>query len=146
MPTAAKIFAAAAFAVVGFLAAEAFKPGMPDGTPFGAFSMIVAVIGLLTGWMVMGGLAGRGYGAAAGSGVRTSVTVVFWALLGFSIYQMVLLSLKKRYDGPFDAIIGIFELMYENGLIAATVPVGTVLLVGGVLGGWLSEWASRRWR
>lgn len=146
MPTAARLFAALAFAVVGYLAAEAFKPQMPEGTPFGAFSLIVGLIGLLTGWIVMGGLAGRGYRASAGSGLRTSVTIVFWALLVFSIYQMIGLALKKQYDGPMEALVAIVGLMYENAQLLLTVPVLGVLAVGGVAGGWLSEWASRRWR
>lgn len=146
MPTAAKLFAAIAFLVVGFVSAEAFKPGMPEGTPFGHFSLIVAAIAAINGWMIVGALAGRGYGASAGFGMRTSVTFVFWTVLVFSIYQMVGLAMKMRYDGPMDAIIGIFELMFENGKIALTVPVLVSLGVGGILGGWLAEWASRRWR
>lgn len=146
MPTAAKLFAALAFFVVGFVTAEAFKPGMAEGTPFGPFSLIVAGIAALNGWLIMGGLAGRGYGASAGFGMRTSVTFVFWALLLFSTYQMVILATKMRYDGPMDAIIGIFELMFENGQLLLTPPVLGSMAVGGILGGWLSEWASRRWR
>lgn len=146
MPTAAKLFAALAFFATGYLAAEAFKPGMPEGTPFGHFSLIVAGIGALTGWMVMGGLAGRGYGAAAGFGLRTSITIAFWALLLFSTWQMIGLSIKMRYDGPMDALIGVFELMFENGKLVLAPPVLVALGAGGILGGWLAEWAGRTWR
>lgn len=146
MPTAAKLFAALAFAVTGFLAAEMFKPGMPDGTQFGHFSLLVAAIGGLTGWMVMGGLAGKGYAAAAGSGLRTSVTVVFWALLAFSLREMIILSTKMRYDGPMDAIIGVFSLMMEYGELVLQPAVLVALVAGGMLGGMLAEWAGRRWR
>ncbi|MFN3972509.1 MAG: TrgA family protein [Gemmobacter sp.] len=146
MPTAGRLFAAIAFIITGFLAAEAFKSVMPEGTPFGPFSLIVAAIGGLTGWIVMGPLAGRGYGASAGFGLRTSVTIVFWALLLFSIYQMIRLAMKMRYDGPMDAIIGVFALMFENGKLLLDPAVLMVLAVGGVLGGLLAEWAARRWR
>ncbi len=40
MPTAAKLVAAVLFAMTGFLAAESFKPQMPEGTAFGAFSRL----------------------------------------------------------------------------------------------------------
>lgn len=146
MPTAAKLFAALAFAVTGFVAAEMFKPGMSDGTPFGHFSLIVAAIGGLTGWMVMGGLAGKGYMAAGGSGLRTSVTVVFWVLLAFSVVEMIKLSTKMRYDGPMDAIIGVFQLMLDYGRLVLRPPVLAALAIGGILGGMLTEWAARRWR
>ncbi len=146
MPTAAKLFAALAFAATGFFAAELFKPGMPPGTVFGPFSLVVAGIGALTGWLVMGDLTGRGYRAAAGFGLRTALTVTFWALLAFSILEMVKLATKMRYDGPMDAIIGIFQLMLEYGRLVLLPPVLIALGVGGVLGGWLAEWAGRRWR
>jgi hypothetical protein len=146
MPTAAKLVAAVMFAAVGFLAAEAFKPQMPQGTPFGPFSLVVAGIGFLTGWIVMGGLVGRGYGAAAGYGMRTSVTVVFWALLLGSIYLMVEMSMKMRYDGPMDAVVGIFELMAEHARLLLDTDVLMVLGIGGVAGGCAAEWAARRWR
>src|SRR6056297_1256011 len=106
MPTAAKLLAAVAFAALGFLAAETVKPHMVEGTQFGVFSYICAGIGALCGWMVMGGLVGAGYRAAAGYGVRTAATLVFWALLGFSIYEMILRATKMRYDGPMDALTG----------------------------------------
>lgn len=146
MPTAAKLMAMIAFFFVGFAAAELFKPGMPEGTPFGPFSFIVGGIGGLTGWLVMGGLAGRGYGASAGFGLRTSVTLTFWALLGFSLREMVLLSMKLRYDGPMDAVIGVFQLMFEYGQLLLFPPVLVALGAGGVVGGILTEWAARRWR
>lgn len=145
MPTAAKLFAAVAFGVLGFIAAEVFKEGFEANEAFGAFSLIVAVLGVLVGWMVMGGLAGRGYGASVGFGLRTSVTLGFWALLGFSIYQMVLLSLKKRYDGPMEAVVGIFNLMLENGQAMLTPELLGTLAIGGAVGGCIAEWAARRW-
>jgi hypothetical protein len=147
MPTAAKLVAAVLFAMTGFLAAETFKPQMPEGTAFGAFSLIVAGIGLICGWRVMGGLVGRGYLASAGFGLRTSVTIVFWALLGFSIHRMVSLSLSAMpYDGPMEAIVGIFEEMVEYGKLLLARDVIIALAVGGIFGGMAAEWASRRWR
>lgn len=146
MPTAAKLVAAVMFALAGFLGAEAFKPLMEEGTNFGQFSPLTAVIGALTGWMVMGRLAGRGYVAATGFGLRTMVTIVFWALLAFCIYDMVLLSMKMRYDGPVEAVVGVFELMVERVLIMRDWNFVITLAVCGVVGGLVTEWAGRRWR
>ena len=64
MPTAPKLFAAIAFGLLAFFAAEALKPYLPEGTPFGFYSEICAAFGVLTGWMMMGKMAGRGYSAA----------------------------------------------------------------------------------
>jgi hypothetical protein len=94
----------------------------------------------------MGGLVGQGYRAAIGYGLRTAVTLVFWVLVAMCIYLMVLRSMSLRYDGPMEAVVGIFDLMIENGQPLATLPVIGTLLVGGSLGGMLTEWVGRRWK
>jgi hypothetical protein len=146
MPTAAKLVAALAFALVGYLAANAVKPVMPEGTQFGWFSELTAGIGVLCGWIVMGGLTGRSYGEAAASGLRVSVTIVFWALLGFSIYEMVLRSTKLRYDGPMEALLAVFALMLDYGSVLGTAAIIGILAIGGILAGIAAEWAGRRWK
>ena len=146
MPTAAKLFAAIAFALVGWLAAEAYKPLMSEGTQFGFFSEICAAIGALCGWLILGPHTGKGYGSAAGIGVRVAVTLVFWALLGFAIQEMVLLSMKLRYDGPMEAVLAVFDIMLDRARLLADPRVLAVLFGGGILGGAVSEFAARRWR
>ncbi len=147
MPTAAKLVAAVMFALVGFLSAEAFKPQMPPGTQFGYFVPIVAAIGLAVGWRVMGRLAGQGYGAAAGFGLRTSITIVFWALLVFSIYRMVQLALSAMpYAGPMEAVVGIFDEAMKYGRLLWARDLLITLAAGGIVGGMATEWASRRWK
>lgn len=146
MPTAAKLFASLAFALVAFVAAELFKPAMPEGTQFGYFSFINAGIGLLCGWRIMGTLTGHGYKPAMASGVRTSVTILFWAVLGFSINEMIHRSMKMRYDGPFEAVVGVFDLAFEYLILMGRADFIGALVIGGALGGALAEWAGKRWR
>lgn len=146
MPTAAKLVAALAFALTGFLGAEAFKLGMPPGMAFGPFSLVIAAIGVLCGWTISGRLAGGGYTASVGYGLRSSVTIAFWGLLIYSTERMVQRSLDMLYDGPVEAVIGIFQLMVDLGQRLLTAEVLTVLAVGGVFGGLVAEWAARRWR
>lgn len=145
MPTLSKLIAAVLFGVTGFVAAEAFKLGMPEGTQFGYFSIICAAIGAICGWRVMGNLVGKGYSAAIGTGMRTSVTLVAWALLLFSIVLMVRKAFRKRYDGPMEAITDIFGLALENVPRLATPEVLGALLIGSVVGGCAAEWARQRW-
>ncbi|MDZ4095335.1 MAG: TrgA family protein [Paracoccaceae bacterium] len=145
MPTAAKLVAAVAFGLIAWFAAEMFKQSVTVQMRFGWFSELCAGIGVLCGWIVMGPLSGRGYQKSIGYGVRTAVTFAVWALLGFSIYQMVLKSTKMLYDGPMQALVDIFGLMLENGIAMMSPGVLGVLFVGGVFGGWLTEWAARRW-
>jgi len=145
MPTAARLFAAIAFAAIGFMAAEIYKPGLPPETQWGRFTILSALIGLLCGWFVMGRLAGRGMRAAFGSGLRTSANMVFYAMLLFSVYEMVLRSLRKRYDGVFEAVMGTFDIMLAYGAALVRPEPLVVLVLGGMLGGAFAEWAARRW-
>jgi hypothetical protein len=145
MPTAAKLIAATGFAILGYFAAELVKTHMPEGTQFGAFSMVCGAIGLLCGWLVMGGLVGDGWVKASGYGVRVSVTLVFWALLFFSIYEMVRRATKLRYDGPMEAITAVFAIAIEYGRVLIAPDVLALLLIGGGAIGVVAEWSSRRW-
>lgn len=146
MPTAAKLFAAFAFALLAFFAAEIVKPHMPDGTQFGNFSFYSALIGLVAGWRVMGPAAGRGWWEAVNAGIRTAAVTVAIALLIFSIYQMLVLAFRRSYDGPMEAIVGIFGVGVDYAMQILAWDVIAVLAVGGALAGLLSEWAAKRWK
>ncbi|MGC9370810.1 MAG: TrgA family protein [Paracoccaceae bacterium] len=146
MPTAARLFAAIAYAALAFVASEQFKPLLPEGLDTGYLSQVNAVIGLLTGWFVMGRLAGDGYGHAVLHGFRSTVALVFYVVLLHSVLEMFRLSFRMRYDDPLEAVAGIFEEAMEYGRMIATSPeVMAILLLGGVLAAWLAEFAARRW-
>ncbi len=146
MPTAAKIVGAVCFAIFGYLAALSVIPVLPEGTQIGRMREVSAFIGLLNGWFIMGRLTGNGFRAGIGSGMRTAITVVIWALIVFSIYEMVLRSTKLRYDGPMEAVTAAFGLMLDYGRMMLTKEIiGTILIVGGICGA-ITEWAGRRWK
>ncbi len=147
MPTAAKLFGAFAFALVGFFTAEVLKPSFPESFAFGFFSIVCAVLGLLAGWRVMGPAAGTSSVRAASTGVKTSFVLTMWALMLFSIRQMLLESTQNRFDGVWDAVFGTFEIMWEyTQVLLTSIPALSVLVVGGMLGGMFSSWAAMRWR
>jgi hypothetical protein len=146
MPTGAKAMAAIAFAVVGWLIANAYIPNMPEAEAAGLLREIVALIGAVVGWRVMGRSVGKGYFDAAASGLKTVIVLVFWALLVFGIYEMLQESTKMRYDGPLDAIIDIFARMLDRAPPLMAPKVLVAMFVGGIIGGILAENASRRWR
>ncbi|WP_212525755.1 TrgA family protein [Actibacterium sp. MT2.3-13A] len=146
MPTAARLFAALAYAVVAFAASERFKPLLPEGLDTGYLSEINAAIGLLSGWFVMGRLAGDGYLRAVTHGVRTTAVLAFYVLLAHSVREMFRLSMRMRYDGPLEAVVGVFEVAMDYGRMIVTAPeVMGILLLGGVLAAWVAEFAARRW-
>jgi hypothetical protein len=59
---------------------------------------------------------------------------------------MVRLAMRNRYDNAFEAVIAIFELMAEYGMVLLNGPLILVLVFGGVIVGLLTEHASRKWR
>jgi len=146
MPTGAKGMAAIAFAVVGWMIAHAYIPNMPEAGNVGLLREMVAVLGGIIGWKVMGNSVGKGYLAAVGSGWKTVVVLVFFALLFGAIYEMLMLSVRMRYDGPFEAVVDVFKRMLDRSILLPTVPVIAVMLFGGGVAGVVSENASRRWR
>ncbi len=146
MPTAAKLFSAVAFALVAFFTAEVFKPHMPEGTQFGLFSPVSAIIGLLCGWRVMGRSVGRGYVESANGGLKTALVMLLYALFIFSTEEMLVLAFRREYHSPMEAVIGIVSLGVDFVGKLFVPDVLAVLLLGGALAGCLAEWANRRWR
>lgn len=145
MPTASKLVAAVAYALLGFLAALTFVKYLPDGTPLGYFREITAAIGFIVGWLVMGKLTRKGYREAINSGLVTAMLLVFWALLAFSLYFMLRKSMRMMYDGPMEAVLGVFQLMFDYGKMLLVPDMLGVILVGGIVAGLVCEWAGKRW-
>lgn len=145
MPTAAKLIAALAFAIVGAVAAHLFLPTLPEGTPPGLLRQVAAGVGVVCGWVLMGPRVGKGMGDAIGSGILTSAVMLFWVMLIFGIVTMIKRSMRMLYDGPMDAVLGVFELMYDYGKLLAAPATPVALVVGGALAGMLAEAAARRW-
>ncbi|VDC30692.1 TrgA family protein [Pseudogemmobacter humi] len=146
MPTSAKLVAAVWFALMGWLAANAHIPALGESASFGRFREITALIGLICGWRILGGQVGKGYADSIGTGLKTSIVLAFFAVLGFSAYQMVGEAMRMHYDGPMGAMLGWVELMMANAKNMATVGVLGVLIFAGVVGGPLAEWTWRRWK
>lgn len=145
MPTGARAIGAVTFMVVGWLLANAYVASLPFDMAVGYLREMTGLIGLLTGWIVMGSSVGRGYFAAAGSGWKTNIVIIFWALFLFSTYEMLIISTKMRYDGPMEAVVDIFALMLDHSRIMLAVDFLLVFFVGGAIAGMLTESAARRW-
>lgn len=145
MPTASKLVAAVAYALLGFVAAQTFVKHLPEGTPLGFFREITAAIGFVVGWLVMGKLTRKGYREAINSGLVTALIWLFWTLLAFALYFMLKKSMRMMYDGPMEAVTGIFQLMFDYGKMLLVPDMIGVIVVGGVLAGLVSEWAGKRW-
>lgn len=145
MPTGAKLMGALSFAVVGWLIANAYIPQMPEVEAVGFMREMVAAVGAIVGWRVMGSSVGKGYVAALGSGWKTVIVLVFFSLLMFGLYEMLLDSVKMRYAGPGEAIIDVFNKMMVRSRALLSWGCLGAAVIGGGIAGMLTENASRRW-
>ncbi|MBI1173137.1 TrgA family protein [bacterium] len=146
MPTATKIVSAVAFALVGLWAAISYIPQLPEGTSVGHFPELMTALGFVLGWRSVGRFTGRGYGESLGLGLRGSFLLVFWALLGFASYTMLMRSTKQVYRGdPGRALMDVPQIMLQYAELLWARDVLVALVVGGLLGGLVAEFAARRW-
>lgn len=146
MPDAARLVAALSLAIIAFIVSGQIIPLMPEGLDFGWFTYVNIGIGLICGWIIMGKRAGRGITAGLNNGLTGVVAMVFWGLFVQGTYEMVELSLRNRYRGPFDAIMAIFEIALEYAQIMFVPNIIITLLIGAVLAGLATEYAWRTWR
>lgn len=146
MPNAARLVAAVSLALIAFILSGLIMPLMPEGTGFGYFTHVNVVLGILVGWIVMGTRAGRGTAPGINNGLTGVVALIFWGLFVQGCYEMFRQAMRNRFDGPFDAVLAIFEISADYGLILLTPAVIATALIGGVLAGLATEFAWRRWR
>ena len=146
MPTSARLVGALFFAALGWFSADLFKPLLPEGTAVGLFSPIAAGFGALVGWTFTGKRADLAQSGGLGLGLTSSFLLVFWVLLTFSGYKMLQNSMRKFYDGPVDALQDMFSIGVEYLVLAGQSPqLIAALIIGGLVGGWLTEQVARRW-
>lgn len=146
MPTAARLVAAMSLALLAFIASGLIMPLMPEGTGFGYFTHVNIAVGVLCGWLLMGKAAGKGFTAAINNGITGMVAMVFWALFVQGAYEMIRQAMRFRFDGPFEALMAILQIGFEYASTVLMPHVLLTLLVGGILAGFATEYASKRWR
>ncbi|TGD63263.1 TrgA family protein [Tabrizicola sp. WMC-M-20] len=147
MPTAAKLFAAIAFALVAAVAAHFYALDLPEGRSAGLLREVSALVGAACGWVIMGRAAHRSRSRvdAMGTGIRTSLTIVVVVMVIFAIVDVLGRAMKGRYKTPLDAILGVFEQAMVLAPPLAQPDTLGVLLLGGLIGGAVAHWAGQRW-
>jgi len=146
MPTAARLIAALILAGTAWIASQTVKTHLPEGINFGWFDYLNVVLGLLCGWVVIGGRQGRGLAASVGNGITGVAAFAFWAIFLQAFYEMLRQSMRRHYRGPTEAVLDVFDLGFEYALHVINPDVILPLLIGGILAGVLSELGGRVWR
>lgn len=146
MPTAAKLMAAASFAVVGWILANYYAVNMPDAAAAGPIREGAALVGVVVGWSVMGNSVGKGYVEAAGSGIKTAVILAVVALFLLALAEMLENSVRMRYEDAMEAILAVVDTMAKRSHALLSLGVFGTVLLGGIVAGLLTENAGRRWK
>lgn len=146
MPTAARLVAALCLALLAFIVTGQVKELFPEGTYFGNFLIVNIVLGLICGWVVMGKRAGRGITPGINNGLTGVAVLLIWAILVQSLNEMVNLAMRNRYGGPFEAITDTFRIAADYGYQIIAPNIIWTLILGAVLAGLATEFASRMWR
>lgn len=133
MPTAAKLVSAILLAGVAWAACEAIRPLMPEQTQFGWFNYVGAGIGLVVGWRVIGSRVRGGILQAVSAGLTGSAALVFWNLLAQSTNEMLAQALERRYDGPFEGLVAVFDIAVDYGQYLMDTTVLVILIGGGLV-------------
>lgn len=139
MPTAGRLTAAICIAALGLIFAFLTIPFFPESRPPGFWFPLNGVVGVLVGWVVVGSRVGRGMMAGIGNGITGCVALLFWVLFLMSFAEMIKKSMRNSYDGPMEAVVGVFELMGDYALDFADVQLGIVLVVGALVSGFIVE-------
>lgn len=144
MPTMGRLIGAILFGALGWYTTLLIVPLFPEGTNLGLFQEVNTFFGLFAGWTIAGSRAGIGYVASFSYGLTALVGMVVMALFFNSFAVMIEQSLRKRYDGAGEAVTHVFEMFVEHGILMATPEIIGTLLVGGVVGGLVTEFFGRR--
>ena len=145
MPSAIRLAGLVVFAIMTWIVSEQVKPLFPEGMAFGRFSIYNAMLGGVIGWVFMSPRVTERRAGALNAGITTAVAVVFWVLLFHSIREMITLSLRKQYDGPVEAVVGVFQILLDYGVMIATPTILITLVIFAVFGGMFCGGVGRRW-
>lgn len=144
MPTMGRMVGAILFGALAWYVSTMIPPLYPEGTNLGYFQELNTFFGLFVGWTIAGPRAGTGYSAAISYGITAMVALVVMGLFFNSAISMVKQSLRKRYDGPGEAVTHVFEMFVEHGWRIATAEIVGTLVIGGIIAGLVTEFFGRR--
>lgn len=145
MPTAGRLAGAVIFALFGWYLGGVLGPFFPEERPPGYLVPLCAAIGLFLGWTVCGGRAGFGYRNAVSNGLTTAAAFSFCVIGSLSFGAMIRNALRNRYDGPMDAIVGVFDLMLEMSQDFFDVSLIITVLVGSIFCAVIVEYFGKRY-
>ncbi len=145
MPTIGRMVSAVGLMIVAWFASEQTRTLMPPHTDFGYFNTVNVALGCVCGWVVTGKRLGRGFSQGISAGWTGLAALVFWAIFLQAANEMLDLSLHRRFDGPLEAIVGMFNLSLDYVKLLLDAKLAGILVGGAAIIGLISELVARRW-
>lgn len=158
MPTAGKLVACLGLAGLGYwIGLQAFGL-LTEMSRMGYLPPLGAGIGAFVGWGVIGpdtvrrGARGTSSGASSGfgrgfaSGLKGVVFFTILLLLSIGVVQMLRLAVRRRYDGPMEAVTDIVAQALKVGQLLMDPVLIASLCLGAGLVGVIAVWAGGKWQ
>lgn len=145
MPTLARLVAAILLAATGFVAAELYRPHLPESVEATWLSATVAALGLIIGWRAVGRGAEAPHAGVLVLAAKAAIYLLFWTLLVFGIREMLNRSFRRAYDDPFTAVLDIPAIGWDYLVSAAVPEVMGALLLGALITGAATRFVARRY-
>lgn len=145
LPTTAKLCGAVGLAATGFGVAALIPGHLPPGAAVQGLAPMLAAVGLLLGWRVIGRNPGRGFGKVIERGLHAAIYLLLWTALFLGALQMLRSMVRGRYDGPSEALLDVPVQAMRLGGEALQPDVLGALFCGALLSAMLAEWAWKRW-
>lgn len=146
MPTASRLVAALCLMVIAFMVSTMIIANGEEGKDYGHFTTVNVILAAVCGWKIMGKRAGNGLTSAVNNGLTGVASLVFWGLFLQGANEMIRLAMRHRYDGPFEALLSIFQISIDFGKLLWTPEILWTLAIGALIAGLATEEAGRRWR
>ena len=145
MPTAGRLAGAVIFGLFGWYLTGITIPFFPESNAPTYWLPAGSLISLFIGWKIVGSRAGQGYNPAMAVGLTAGFSIGFCLIFLVAFNQMISNAMRLRYDGPMEAVVGVFDLMIVFGRYFADVQIIATLLIGGIICAWGVEFFGRRY-
>ena len=148
MPTTGRLTGAVLYGALALLLAVLLLDRFGDSGAPKYWLALCGIVGVVVGWTVVGSRSsGRGgVGIAIGTGITGAAAMAFWVLFFLSGYDMIIQSMRGAYDGPVEAVIGVFEIMVDYAVQFYDPVVVAVWLFGGAVAGIVTTAVGQRYR
>ncbi len=145
MPTAGRMAGAIVFGLWGWYIAGVGAPFFVEGRPPGSFLPGAVITGILIGWIYVGRRTGEGYVPAVGHGLSAGFAFSFVTLFIMGLSLMMANAMRRRYGGPMEAIVDVFNLMVQESARFIDVTLISSIFVGAILSAWVTEYFSQKY-